>query len=134
MSAYVPAVVLGAGPTGTTAANLLGQYGVRCLVIDRWPDVYPLPRAVHFDDEVFRVFASMGLAEEVAAISRPLRGMRLTDRTHRVLAEITRCHAEDGAERITATTDVGNQPMAAAFARAGYRNTESRLILAAPAG
>ena len=90
MTAYVPAVVLGAGPTGTTAANLLGQYGVRCLVIDRWPDVYPLPRAVHFDDEVFRIFAGMGLADQVAAISRPLPGMRLTDRDHRVLAEITR--------------------------------------------
>lgn len=51
-----------------------------------------------------------------------------------VLTEITRRHAEDGADRITATTDVGNQPMATAFARAGYRNTESRLILAAPAG
>jgi RimJ/RimL family protein N-acetyltransferase len=51
-----------------------------------------------------------------------------------VLAEITRRHAEDGADRITATTDLGNKPMADAFAHAGYRNTESRLILSAPAG
>ena len=51
-----------------------------------------------------------------------------------LLAEITRCHAYAGADRITATTDLGNQPMTNAFARAGYRNTESRLILAAPAG
>ena len=50
-----------------------------------------------------------------------------------LLAEITRCHAGAGADRITATTDLGNQPMAGAFARAGYRNTESRLILSAPA-
>ncbi|MFD9107929.1 GNAT family N-acetyltransferase [Streptomyces bottropensis] len=49
-----------------------------------------------------------------------------------VLREITRVHAEDGAELITATTDTTNRPMAAAFDRAGYRNTEIRLLLEAP--
>jgi len=49
-----------------------------------------------------------------------------------ILAAITRFHAADGAERITATTDLGNHPMAAAFARAGYRDTEVRLIFSAP--
>ncbi|MFF3959242.1 GNAT family N-acetyltransferase [Streptomyces sp. NPDC001890] len=49
-----------------------------------------------------------------------------------VLAEITRVHAEAGAELITATTDTGNAPMAAAFARAGYRTAQIRLIYSAP--
>ena len=69
---HVPVVVIGAGPTGTSTAIMLGQRGVRCLVLERWPEVYPLPRAVHFDDEVFRIFASMDLADEVAAMSRPI--------------------------------------------------------------
>ncbi|MEV0271165.1 GNAT family N-acetyltransferase [Hamadaea sp. NPDC050747] len=51
-----------------------------------------------------------------------------------ILAAITRFHAADGAERITATTDLANRPMAAAFERAGYRNTEVRLIFSAPIG
>ena len=38
-----------------------------------------------------------------------------------LLAEITRFHAAAGADRITATTDMNNRPMAAAFDRAGYR-------------
>lgn len=46
-----------------------------------------------------------------------------------VLAEITRLHAANGEPRITATTDMGNVPMAAAFGRAGYRNTEIRINL-----
>ncbi len=46
-----------------------------------------------------------------------------------ILAEITRMHAATGESRITATTDVGNAPMAAAFLRAGYRNTEIRINL-----
>lgn len=49
-----------------------------------------------------------------------------------LLAEVTRIHAEAGAERITATTDGTNQPMAAAFERAGYPITEIRLVFSAP--
>jgi RimJ/RimL family protein N-acetyltransferase len=46
-----------------------------------------------------------------------------------ILNEITRSHAGRGADRITATTDVGNVPMAAAFRESGYRNVETRLLL-----
>jgi 3-(3-hydroxy-phenyl)propionate hydroxylase len=87
---HVPVVVIGAGPTGATAAVMLGQRGIGCLVLERWPEVYPLPRAVHFDDEVFRIFAGMDLEDEVRAISRPAPGMRLTDPQHRVLADFRR--------------------------------------------
>lgn len=48
---------------------------------------------------------------------------------HELLAEITRRHAEAGEPRITATTDLGNAPMAEAFRRAGYQNTEIRINL-----
>ncbi|CAM3986892.1 bifunctional 3-(3-hydroxy-phenyl)propionate/3-hydroxycinnamic acid hydroxylase [Smaragdicoccus niigatensis] len=87
---YVPAVVIGAGPTGASAAIMLGQRGIQTLVLERWPEVYPLPRAVHFDDEVFRIFASMDLEHEVRTISRPAPGMRLTDARHRILADLRR--------------------------------------------
>jgi 3-(3-hydroxy-phenyl)propionate hydroxylase len=87
---HVPVVVIGAGPTGASTAIMLGQRGIRCLVLERWREVYQLPRAVHFDDEVFRIFADMGLADEVAEISRPILGMQLTDPRHRVLAELNR--------------------------------------------
>ncbi|MFI7352924.1 GNAT family N-acetyltransferase [Streptomyces avidinii] len=57
------------------------------------------------------------------------RGQGLIDE---ILGEITRFHAAAGAERITATTDTVNVPMAAAFDRAGYEVTEIRLVLEAP--
>ncbi|MGL5816160.1 MAG: GNAT family N-acetyltransferase [Phycicoccus sp.] len=60
-----------------------------------------------------------------------LRGCRYVDD---ILGEITRVHAADGADRITATTDVPNTPMAAAFTRANYQVTEVRMVFEAPAG
>ncbi len=87
---HVPVVVLGAGPTGVTVATLLAQYGVDCLLLDRWTQVYPQPRAVHLDDEIFRIVARLGVAERFAEISRPARGLRLLDSSMKVLAEFSR--------------------------------------------
>ena len=94
----VPVVIVGAGPTGVTAATLLAQYGVDCLVLDRWPAVYPQPRAVHLDDEIYRIIARLGIADEFAAISRPTLGLRLLDKRFRVLAEFNRdpAHSPNG--------------------------------------
>ncbi|HEV3360582.1 MAG TPA: bifunctional 3-(3-hydroxy-phenyl)propionate/3-hydroxycinnamic acid hydroxylase [Pseudonocardiaceae bacterium] len=62
-------VIVGAGPVGLAAARMLGLRGHSVLVLERWPQPYPMPRAVHFDDEIGRIFQAMGLTEEVKAIS-----------------------------------------------------------------
>ncbi|WP_285032727.1 bifunctional 3-(3-hydroxy-phenyl)propionate/3-hydroxycinnamic acid hydroxylase [Mycolicibacterium sp. lyk4-40-TYG-92] len=62
-------IIVGAGPVGLSLGRMLGLAGHRVLILERWPQAYPLPRAVHFDDEIGRVFQSMGLTNEVKAIS-----------------------------------------------------------------
>ena len=86
----IPVVIVGAGPTGVTAATLLAQYGVPCLVLDRWADVYPQPRAVHLDDEIYRILSRLGIGAEFKAISRPALGLRLLDQDFRVLTQFRR--------------------------------------------
>lgn len=53
--------VVGYGPVGRMLALLLGRGGKRVVVVERQPRAYPLPRAVHFDDEIGRIFQSIGV-------------------------------------------------------------------------
>jgi 3-(3-hydroxy-phenyl)propionate hydroxylase len=86
----VPVVVAGAGPVGVSAAILLAQRGIETLVVDRWDDIYPLPRAVHLDDEIYRVLQDMGVADQFAEITMPTLGLRLIDAQHHTMAEFRR--------------------------------------------
>ena len=54
-------VIVGFGPTGGTLANLLALQGFSILVLEKEKSFYPLPRAVHFDDKVMRVFETIGI-------------------------------------------------------------------------
>ena len=63
--------IIGFGPVGQVLAIALARAGHTVRVIERYPQPYPRPRAVHFDDEIFRVFAGAGLADAVAAVSEP---------------------------------------------------------------
>jgi 2-polyprenyl-6-methoxyphenol hydroxylase-like FAD-dependent oxidoreductase len=67
----VDVAIVGAGPVGLVLAILLAQRGRSVVVLEQWPDPYPLPRAVHFDHEVGRIVQSCGIGDEVRAISEP---------------------------------------------------------------
>lgn len=57
--------VIGYGPTGATAANLLGRLGLNVVVVERDPDVYGRARAISTDEEVMRIWQSVGLADRL---------------------------------------------------------------------
>ncbi len=63
--------IVGLGPAGASLANLLGQAGLSVVVFEREAAIYPLPRAIHFDGEVMRIFQGMGLKSEIEAATRP---------------------------------------------------------------
>jgi len=73
-------VVVGLGPTGAVLANMLGKRGWSVVGIERDEDIYYAPRAVHFDDEVMRIFQSIGLSQAISKTSEPFREMEFLER------------------------------------------------------
>ena len=67
-------LVVGLGPVGAALAALLSDVGVEVIAIDKSAEVYPLPRAAHFDHEVMRIFQQLGIADEVLRHARPAKG------------------------------------------------------------
>ena len=77
--------IVGYGPTGATLANLIAQCGLSVVVIEREPEMYQLPRAVHFDGETMRVFQSIGIADQLSKKVRINPGMRFVDQQKSVI-------------------------------------------------
>jgi 3-(3-hydroxy-phenyl)propionate hydroxylase len=81
-------LIVGLGPVGATLAALLGDAGVNVLAIDRSTEVYPLPRAAHFDHEIMRVFQQLGIAEAVLEHAQPATGYEFRSATGEVLLSL----------------------------------------------
>lgn len=81
-------VIVGYGPTGLTLASWLGQAGHKTLVIERWPELYKLPRAGHVDGEVMRLLQRTGVAEEIARDSSVMRHTVIRDSQGQEMAKI----------------------------------------------
>jgi 3-(3-hydroxy-phenyl)propionate hydroxylase len=59
----VDVLLVGMGPVGAAAANLLGRQGISTLVIDKALDVFTAPRAIVLDNEALRILQSAGLED-----------------------------------------------------------------------
>lgn len=86
-------VIVGLGPTGATLAGLLGLQGLATLVLDREAEAYQMPRAVHFDDEVMRVFQTVGIADAMADRCHVNPGMKFVAADGKLLLDWPRQQA-----------------------------------------
>ncbi len=77
--------VVGCGPVGAVLAGLTARRGLSVCVFDRSDEVYPLPRAAHFDHEVMRTFQELGIAEALDNCTVTSLGMDFLAADHQVL-------------------------------------------------
>jgi 3-(3-hydroxy-phenyl)propionate hydroxylase len=71
--------IVGYGPVGATAANLLGQMGLKVVIIERDPDIYFRARAISTDEEVMRIWQQVGLSDRLNADMQPGAGANFVD-------------------------------------------------------
>ena len=81
-------VIVGAGPSGLTLANILGLQGVRTLVVEERDSLIDYPRGVGLDDESLRTFQSIGLVDRVLPHTVPNQILRFFDAKRGLLAEM----------------------------------------------
>ncbi|GAB2746508.1 FAD-dependent monooxygenase [Sinomonas soli] len=81
-------VVLGAGPTGLTAACLMADAGLSVAVVEQRPGTGDEPRAISATDEALRIMQQLGVLPELAPETLLGTGARYTGRRGQVLADV----------------------------------------------
>ena len=81
-------VIVGAGPTGLTLANLLGAMGVNTLVVECNKTTSDIPKAVVLDDEGMRTMAAVGLADTILSHCLRATGAKYYDADGKLFAEV----------------------------------------------
>ena len=67
-------LIVGAGPVGLIAANILGYYGVKTLIIDKNDEPFTYPRALGIDDETLRSLQWIGFSQqEIDDLCMPIK-------------------------------------------------------------
>ena len=68
----IDVLVVGAGPVGLTVANLLGSFGVDCLLLEQKSATSDMPKAIAIDDEYMRLLDGLQLSGVLGPhVSRP---------------------------------------------------------------
>ncbi|EEA01481.1 monooxygenase FAD-binding [Burkholderia sp. H160] len=71
--------IIGYGPSGVVAANVLGKRGIKTIAIERFKDIYARARAVTVNDWTMRIVQDMGLAEQQLAVMDDVHSLRWVD-------------------------------------------------------
>ena len=82
--------IIGYGPVGAALALSLARYGLTVAIIERTGAAYGLPRAVQIDDEVMRLFRTLGVDEAIRAETHVNPGTKFVAPGGRVLIDWSR--------------------------------------------
>lgn len=85
MSIDADVIVIGGGPVGSTALAMLGRAGLTAIGLDRDREMWPTARAVHFDGETMRTLQGLGIAEDVAKVTIPMKDVDVVNEADEVL-------------------------------------------------
>ncbi|VVE16687.1 bifunctional 3-(3-hydroxy-phenyl)propionate/3-hydroxycinnamic acid hydroxylase [Pandoraea soli] len=99
MSKTADVLIIGAGPVGLLLANLLGQQGVKVLLVEKSETLIDYPRAVGIDDEALRAMQTAGLVDEVLPHTIPDQKIYMVNGDRQILSEVNPTTREFGWPR-----------------------------------
>ncbi len=68
---FYDVVQVGYGPVSKSLAIMLSRLGYQVGVFERFPEIYPLPRAVCIDHEIYRALHANGFGRQIEACTSP---------------------------------------------------------------
>lgn len=86
----VDVAIVGLGPVGQTLAAELGKLGHDVVGVERWPTLFPLPRAGHIDHEIMRIMQSLSIGGEIAGDAWEMKTFVLIGANGEVINEFIR--------------------------------------------
>ncbi|HZZ45324.1 MAG TPA: FAD-dependent monooxygenase [Pseudonocardia sp.] len=67
----VPVLIVGAGPAGLAASNLLSRYGVAHLLVEKHPGTAHTPRAHIVNQRTVEIFRHLGIEDRLIEVATP---------------------------------------------------------------
>jgi 2-polyprenyl-6-methoxyphenol hydroxylase-like FAD-dependent oxidoreductase len=117
--------IVGAGPTGLTSALLLANAGHLVTVVERWPEPYPLPRAVGISHQSLRTLQRAQVINDVLpSLYFTPDGSRRTD--------ILTGDGEVLAVRIDKSESLSGWPERASFYQPDFERTLNARVVTHP--
>ncbi|MEI1280596.1 bifunctional 3-(3-hydroxy-phenyl)propionate/3-hydroxycinnamic acid hydroxylase [Leptospira venezuelensis] len=93
-------IIVGAGPVGVLAANLLGQQGIPVLLIDQNPGVLEIPRAISLDQDALRILQAAGFGEQISKSMPAISSIEMISPFSGIFAKINSAGSMDGHPRL----------------------------------
>ncbi len=89
-------IIVGAGPCGATAANMLGQSGISTLVIDKEADIVNIPRAVGMCEGGSRIMDTIDILDDSDLDFRQINSVHFTNKNQKSVFHADLYEPEDG--------------------------------------
>jgi 2-polyprenyl-6-methoxyphenol hydroxylase-like FAD-dependent oxidoreductase len=114
----LPALIVGAGPTGLTAAVEFARYGVPIRIVDELPGPSELSKALAVQARTLEYFERVGLLEQLIAAGIQLQGVTIYSE-RKVIAKLDVPRGEHGPRVLAVPQPATEGVLAGEFVRRG---------------